>query len=153
MQFLLPSSERALVMDFLRLLKKVTRYQNTSHMSAENLSICTAVTFFGPHAVDGLVDVNGSRKCRIETVANLIRLVDHLDGMPVLIYNGVRDRVRVALSDPYTCWGISGGNHSQELASQPNTPTQQLGCTTKSWTNSTKNEVSMFYIEFLSSID
>ncbi|VDP72979.1 unnamed protein product [Echinostoma caproni] len=105
LQLLLPNPERFMLFNLLRLFKKVSTSHSQSRMSAECLARCTAVAVFGAPAQMTSPDVQHNHPCsvdsplrwRIDTLTNLIHMVDDLDQLPGVVYSAVRDRLRVRL--------------------------------------------------------
>ncbi|CAH8846378.1 unnamed protein product [Trichobilharzia szidati] len=111
LQLLLPTPERFLLMNLLRLFKLIDESSSISKMTAECLSRCTAFAVFGaPLKVKRFTSnketagynfesYTNSLTKRIDTLTNLIRMVHQLEDLPMLIYNAVRNRLRSHLGN------------------------------------------------------
>ncbi|VDQ01893.1 unnamed protein product [Trichobilharzia regenti] len=111
LQLLLPTPERFLLMNLLRLFKVIDESSSISKMTAECLSRCTAFAVFGaPLKVKRFTSNKEKAGCnfesytnsltkRIDTLTNLIRMVHQLEDLPMLIYNAVRNRLRTHLGN------------------------------------------------------
>ncbi|CAL8073933.1 unnamed protein product [Calicophoron daubneyi] len=121
LQLLLPTPERIVLLELLQLFRCVDDMSSRSRMPAECLARCTAVAVFGAPSVarkspDHLSsthrpDVNPLR-WRIDTLTNLIKMVDQLDELPAVVYGAVRDRLR-------SCLGHSPVPRSTAFAQAP----------------------------------
>ncbi|CAH8626172.1 unnamed protein product [Dicrocoelium dendriticum] len=117
LQFLLPEPERLILLNLLRLFRRIAKCSSKSRMSPECLARCTAVAVFGsPHSLTKTTehlahtepDTNPLR-WRIDTLSNLIQMADQLDQLPGLVYMAVRNRLRCH-------FGHSPGHKLQMLA-------------------------------------
>ncbi|TNN12274.1 hypothetical protein EWB00_003855 [Schistosoma japonicum] len=119
LQLLLPTPERYLLMNLLRLFKQIDEYNEISKMTAECLSRCTAFAVFGAplkvktshssihnhhlshkgNYIHNFESYTNSIKKRIDTLINLIKMAHQLEDLPAVIYQTVRSRLRTHLGN------------------------------------------------------
>ncbi|VEL42451.1 unnamed protein product, partial [Protopolystoma xenopodis] len=112
-QLLLPDGERRLLIQLLRLFRRISAGEPQTRMHAENLARCAALSVFGSPEPEEMLKTQydptrlqdsgdgdskpGPLAWRIDTLVNLIGLVDQLDALPGLVYAEVRCRLRARL--------------------------------------------------------
>ena len=103
-QFLLPEAESCMLLRLLQLFHRVVQAGETTRMTEDGVARCAAVAVFGfpgvntettrPELLTSCVGAENPLTYRIDTLANLIRVVDQLDDLPGVVHAAVQHRLR-----------------------------------------------------------